>query len=219
MNFLTCQNYEQLSSKAAALLIQKLKRVISAQGTAVLALPGGRSVAGLLQKLFPQDVDWSKVEIFMIDERVVPIDDKDSNYQQAYDLFLKRIKTNLHPFLREKVVEQYNKEFQRAGGHFDVVVLGVGEEGHVAALFPGHPTLNEKGKKYIQLDDSPKPPKGRITASPDIIKDAGAIILLFAGKEKKKAYAQFSNPKITETECPAKMTLQAKELHVLTEFS
>lgn len=219
MNHLSCQTYDELSSKAVALLIQKIKQGIARKGTCILALPGGRSVAGLLQKLSPQDVDWSKVEIFMIDERVVPIDDKESNYKQAYDLFLHRVKAKGHPFLMEKGLGHYNTEFERTGTHFDILVLGVGEDGHIAALFPGHPVLKVKGRKYIQLNDSPKPPKERITASPDMIRDAGTVILLFSSAGKKKANEQFLNQKISEIECPVKIALAAKEVYVLTEFS
>ncbi len=219
MNLISCQTYEQLSLKAATLFVQELKKVISHQGNALIALPGGRSVAGLLQKLSPQDMDWSKVEIFMVDERMVSIDDKDSNYKQAYNLFLKKVNAKAHPFLIKEGVNQYNQEFLRVGAHFDIVVLGVGEDGHIAALFPHHLALKVKGKRYVQFDDSPKPPKERVTASPDIIKDAGFIILLFAGKEKKNAYEQFSNPKISIDQYPVKIALQSKELYVLTEFS
>ena len=210
MNLISCPNYEQLSSKAATLLAQEIKKVLFKKKRAVIALPGGRSVAGLLQKLSPDDLDWSTVEIFMIDERVLPIDDKRSNFKQAQDLFLKRVKAKPHPFLMEKGVEHYHREFQRAGGHFDVVVLGVGEDGHVAALFPRHSALKVKGKKYIQFNDSPKAPQERITASPDMIKDAAVVILLFVSAAKKKAYEQFLNQKITETKCPAKIALAAK---------
>ncbi len=219
MNLISCQTYEQLSSQAAALLVQKIKKVISAKGKAVIALPGGRSVAGLLQKLSPQDLDWSKVGVFMIDERVVPIDDRESNFKQAQELLLKRVNAKVHPFLMGKGIEQYNQQFRSAGAHFDIIVLGVGNEGHIAALFPHHPALKIRGKKYIQFHNSPKLPKERITASPDIIKDADVVILLFVSAVKKKAYELFSNPKITETECPAKIAHQAKELCVLTEFT
>lgn len=219
MNIISCLNYKQLSTRAAALIVQELKKVISYKGKAVIALPGGRSVAGLFQKLSPQGLDWSKVEIFMIDERIVPIDNKESNFKQAYDLFLKRVSSKAHPFLMEKGVEHYNQEFLRAGSHFDIIVLGVGEDGHVAALFPGHPALKVKGKKYIQFNDSPKLPLERITASPDIIKDANVVILIFSSTAKSKAYEQFCNPKISINECPAKLVMEAQKVYVLTEFS
>ena len=219
MNLLSCQTYDELSAKAAELLIQKIKKVIAQKGKAVIALPGGRSVAGLLQKLSPQDVDWSKVDLFMIDERVVPIDDKDSNYKQAYDLFLKRVKSKSHPFFMEKGFEQYNREFLGAGAHFDVVIVGVGEDGHIAALFSDHPALKIKRKKYIRFDDSPKPPKERITAAPDVIRDADTVILLFSSAGKKKAYELFADKNINENECPAKIALNAQEVYVVTEFS
>ena len=176
MDILSYRNYDELSSKAAALLVQKINKIITQKGKAVISIPGGRSVAGLLQKLSPQDVDWSKVEIFMIDERVVPIDDKESNFKQVYDLFLKRVNAKSHPFIIEKGVEDYNQQFQRVGAHFDIIVLGVGEDGHIAALFPGHEALKVKGKKYIQCNDSPKPPLQRITASSDVIKNADWLI-------------------------------------------
>ena len=219
MNLISCQSYEQLSTKAASLLDQEIKKIISAKGKAILAIPGGRSVAGLLQKLSPNDVDWSKVEIFMIDERVVPVEDTESNFKQAHDLFLKKVNVNPHPFLKEKGVEHYHREFLRAGAHFDIIVLGAGEDGHIAALFPRHCALKVEGKKYIQFNDSPKPPKERITASVDMIKDAAVVILLFVSAAKKKAYEQFLNQKITETKCPAKIALAAKEIFIFTEFS
>ncbi len=219
MNLLSCQDYDELSAKASTLLVQKIKKIIAQKGKCILAISGGRSVAGLLQKLSSQDLDWSKVEIFMIDERVVPLDNKDSNYQQVQELFLKRVNVKAHPFLIEKGVEEYNQQFQRAGAHFDIIVLGAGEDGHVAALFPGHAVLKIKEKKYLQINDSPKPPKERITASPDIIRDADIIILIFSSAGKKKAYGLFIDQKISQEKCPAKIALGAKELFVFTEFS
>ncbi len=219
MNLVTCRTYDELSIKAAKILQDKITDIILKKGKAIVALPGGRSVAGILQKLSPLAVDWSKVEIFMIDERIVPIESKDSNYKQTSNLFLHKVNAKAHPFFMERGIDYYNKEFQRVGAHFDVIVLGVGEDGHIAALFPHHPALRVKGKKYVTFQDSPKLPKERITASPDSIKDTDVVILLFSSSGKKKAYDSFMDKKVSIAECPAKIALFAKELVVLTEFS
>lgn len=219
MNLVACRTYDELSTNAARILQNKVKEIILRKGKVVLALPGGRSVAGILQKLSPKDLDWSKVKIFMIDERVVSIDDPESNFKQAHNLFLKRVNAKSHPFILKKGLDNYNQQFQHAGSHFDIIILGVGEDGHIAALFPGHTALKVKGKKYIQFDDSPKPPLERITASPDIIKDADVVILLFSSAGKKKAYEQFLDKKVSLEDCPAKIVLEARKIYLLMEFS
>jgi len=94
----------------------------------------------------------------------------------------------------------------------------VGEEGHIAGLFPNHYLLDKKEKLYFFLNDAPKPPSQRITASPKIIKDANAVILLFVSESKKKAYENFMDKKISYKECPAKTALEAKEVYVFTAF-
>lgn len=212
------KNYQELSTAAAKLLIQKLKETISQKGKAVLALSGGRSVAGFLKSLNEEDLKWNKVDIFLIDERVVPLDDKESNYKSIKENLLTKMKPKIHPFDLNKGLQEYNQQFQKAGAHFDLVVLGVGEDGHIASLFPHHKALTEKDKRYIEINGAPKLPPKRITASPEMIKDADTVILLFVSEAKKKAYENFRNEKIFPQECPAKIALGTKEVYVLKDF-
>jgi 6-phosphogluconolactonase len=218
LKLISCKNYEDLSLKASALIFRKLNDVIITKHNAVIAFPGGRSIVGILKELKNTKTDWSKVEIFLTDERMVPIDDKGSNYKLIKDTLLTEIKLKIHHFDLRTGIQDYNTQFQKVGGHFDVIVLGVGEDGHIASLFPNHTALHEKGKKYLSIRDSPKPPPQRITASPEMIQDAGIIFLLFVSESKKKAYDKFMNRKMSYKDCPAKIALEAKEVYVLKDF-
>lgn len=218
METINCKSYEELSVKSAELIFKNIKTVISQKGKAVLALPGGRSIVGVLKELKNKKVDWSKVEIFLTDERVVPIEDKESNYKLIMENLNSKIGPKIHPFDLNKRIKDYNQQFQQAGGHFDLIVLGVGEDGHIASLFPHHPVLEVKEKKYLEINNASKPPLRRITASPEIIKDANVVILLFVSKEKKKAYQNFRNTKIFLKECPAKIALETQEMYAMKDF-
>ena len=218
MKIIPCNSYEELSTKGKEILVRKLNEIIQKKGKALIALPGGRSVVGIFKELKKSDLDWSKIHIFMVDERMVSFDDTDSNYKQLHELLLKRINTNSYPFIVEKGIKEYNKQFQQQGAHFDIVVLGVGEDGHIAALFPDHPLLNKKEKTYFSLNNSPKLPSRRITASPAIIKDADMVILLFVSEAKKQAFQKFKVEKVTYKECPAKIALGAKDAYALKDF-
>ena len=217
MDILSYRNYDELSSKAAALLVQKINKIITQKGKAVISIPGGRSVAGLLQKLSPQDVDWSKVEIFMIDERVVPIDDKESNFKQVYDLFLKRVNAKSHPFIIEKGVEDYNQQFQRVGAHFDIIVLGVGEDGHIASLFPGHSTMRSGELGFGIEPLSPKAPNERLTVLPQSIRQSNTMLLFAVGESKQMAYTLFLTAK-DDKMCPALLVHQVRKGFVFTDL-
>lgn len=210
MKTISCRNYDELSERAAQLLADTVRRVVQKNRKAVIAIPGGRSIVGMLKKL-PSVPFWQHVHLFMIDERMVDISDPESNYQQAEELLIKRIPVIPHPFLMDKGVAAYSNDLMRQGNHFDAVIVAAGEDGHIAGLFPHHTHLHSPAKSYLELHDSPKPPKDRITASPFLIQDAGSVILLFAGAAKQAAYAQFINPKVSLDACPAKLVQAAKD--------
>ena len=220
MEIINCDSYEELSSKAKDLFVDAVKKKIKEK--VIVAIPGGRSVVGMFEKFDINDPDWSKVEIFMIDERMVGIDDKESNFRQAKELFWDRTGAKAHAFDIDKGIGGNNREIDEFTDNkrvFDIVILAAGEDGHVAGLFPDHDSVLHKGREYFTMDDSPKMPKDRMTASAEIIKGSDVIILLFASKAKKEAYDKFICDDISEDSCPAKICKQAKELYVLTSFT
>ena len=214
MKTIRCADYAGLSRKSAALFAAAAQVAVQQRGNAVAAIPGGRSVTGMLQ-LVADAPFWKQVHLFLVDERMVSIDSPESNYQQTGELLIRRIPLIPHPFLVERGVAAYSHELKKLGNHLDVAVVAAGEDGHIAGLFPRHRHLQSRAKGYLELHDSPKPPPDRVTASPRLIQDAGCVILLFAGAAKQQAYAQFINPDVSPDECPAKLAATAKDLTVL----
>lgn len=199
-----------------------------------LALPGGRSVLGLLEAitvpgLISGEV-WRKLHFFMVDERLVPIRDPQSNFsvlrQALFDEILGRdliLEAQVHPFhydaqAKDLGLGAYGEELRRFGGCFDVVVLGVGEDGHVAALFPGHPALEARGL-FVSFNDSPKPPAGRMSATRALIAKAQFGLGLCIGEGKKGALKNYVNPTGVEELCPAKILDRLPTAAMLTDIA
>lgn len=175
-----------------------------------VVLSGGslvKSLRKLLEPPYIDSVDWSKWHVFWVDERVVPKDHPDSNYLLAYDDFLSKIpipvgnvyaindalsaegaaddyETCLRHLVKSKIIE--NSEgamFPK----FDLMLLGMGPDGHIASLFPGHPLVQEKEKWVSFIKDSPKPPPERISFTLPVINSSAHVALVVAGASKASA--------------------------------
>lgn len=222
MKQIKCQSKEEFDEKAKSEFINSIAKSIADKGSCLLAIPGGRSVVGVFELISEKDLDWSKVTLFMIDERMVPIDHKESNFAQARKLFIDRCKIGgVYPFDKAEGVEKYNALLEKCSVGkmaFDVVLLSAGEDGHIGGLYPDHHSVRFEEKKYFTMTDSPKPPPERMTASRQMIADSGYIVLLFLGNAKRNAYENFMNDRFNEELCPAKTTKRAKEVTVLTLF-
>jgi len=110
------------------------------------------------------------------------------------------------------------QELKLVGGRFDVVVLGMGEDGHVAGLFPRHPALVQPGRSFIPFFDSPKPPPERVTASRELVTTASLVVLLALGEAKRAAWDAFSSSAVTVVECPAKMVEAMERCVVVSDL-
>ena len=226
MNLISCLNYEELSTKAAALLIQKIKKVIAQKGTCVLAIPGGQSIAGIFTLLKSEkNISWNKVHLFWIDERMVPLTDKDSNYRLAKELFLDELiqkkkisQENIHPFDFKKGIAVYEQELKKYGGVYDICLFGVGEDGHIAALFPHHHSLTDQSPYFLTMKDSPKSPPQRMTTSVSLLRQAETGIVLFCGKVKQQAFEKFKDKSTSIEDCPAKLVCEMKERYVSSDL-
>jgi 6-phosphogluconolactonase len=215
-------NPQALEAEATRFIQTRLNSAVRTSGTAILGLPGGRSVTGILDGLARSAVDWTGVHIFLADERRVPIDSPDSNFRELNDHLFRPLQTagtlkrsTVHPATTGAA--DYSKEFRSVGERFDLLVLGAGEDGHIASLFPGHSGLTSTDEFFIDVDDSPKPPPRRISASVSQVQRSGAIVLLFFGKGKRDALQQFLDPSVSAAVCPARMTVFCKDLLVLTD--
>lgn len=208
---------EDLEREAGEFIASQLQGAVRKNGIAVLALPGGRSVTGVLRELLRQDIPWSNVHLFLADERFVPIDHPDSNYKELRELFITPLieagrlpERNSHPFEYDSEeadggVSRYTREFTDVAAYIDVLVLGAGEDGHVASLFPNHPSVRSTGELYIGVDDSPKPPPRRLSISPAMVRNAKAAVLIFFGDSKSDAFRTFLAEGPSD-DCPARLT-------------
>ncbi|XP_041009869.1 6-phosphogluconolactonase 3, chloroplastic-like [Juglans microcarpa x Juglans regia] len=180
------------------------------RGAFSVVLSGGSLIKSLRKLLEPPYIDrieWSKWHVFWVDERVVPKDHEDSNYKLAYDGFLSKIPIlpgNVYAINDALSAEGAADDYETCLKHlvntnvinlsaasgfpkFDLMLLGMGPDGHVASLFPGHPLLKENEKWVTSIKESPKPPPERITFTFPVINSSAYIALVVAGAGKAEA--------------------------------
>lgn len=161
---------------------------IAARDVFTLALTGGSAAKALYPRLARARVDWAKTHVYFGDERCVPPDDAESNFKLAHDVFLgpAGIPTaNVHRIDGEAPPADAAAEYARTLPVLDVVHLGLGPDGHVCSLFPGHALLAESTARVASLTDSPKPPPARVTLTRVALREARALWFLVTGDSKR----------------------------------
>jgi 6-phosphogluconolactonase len=173
----------------ASLRLERLARgAIDVRGRFDVGVPGG-SVATLFFPSFANAaLDWPRVHVWFVDERVVPTTDPDSNFKAANEHWLSKVPAVAHPFTS---AEAYDRELPR---RLDVAVLGVGPDGHVASLFPGHAALEQRDRRAFNVDDSPKPPPKRLTLSLSELTSAREVWVVAIGAAKAQMVASALKP-------------------------
>jgi 6-phosphogluconolactonase len=192
---------DELSSEAAADIIRLLQAPLSSRGVASIALSGGSTPRNVYEKLgatnYAAQIDWKKVHLFWGDERCVPPDTAESNYRMVKETLLSRIvfpEANVHRIMAELPPERAALHYERlllewfgirAGQlpTFDVFLLGLGEDGHTASLFPGAVPPGTSGPLVTSLNVKHLE-QYRVTMSLPVINNAAAIVFLVSGKEK-----------------------------------
>ncbi|XP_008812488.2 probable 6-phosphogluconolactonase 4, chloroplastic [Phoenix dactylifera] len=207
---LVFESEEELAVSLAKHTAELSEKYAQERGAFTLVISGGsliKSLRKLVEPPYLESVDWTKWHVFWVDERVVPKDHADSNYKLAYDVFLSKVpippgqvyaindslsaegaaddyETCLKQLVKTAVVA-----VSSATGFpkFDLMLLGMGPDGHVASLFPGHPLLNENQRWVTFIKDSPKPPLERITFTLPVINSSAYAALVVAGSGKAGA--------------------------------
>ena len=178
---------EEVAEDAAASIAEALRA-----GGRTLVLTGGTSPIRTYQLLSDLDVEWGRVTVLFGDERCVPPFDPESNYRVARENLLDRVNpATVHRIPAElgpDVGADLYAEVVTEEAPFDVVLLGVGEDGHVNSLFPGHRALKATGLT-VGIHDSPKPPPERVTMTLEAIRDAKLILIIATGAGKADAVA------------------------------
>ena len=189
----------------AAHLVRDARARVSSTGRFTLALTGGKTPRRLYEALgtvHRDDFPWAVTEFFWSDERVVPPDDADSNQRLARETLLAHglaPDARIHPMIRsaedaqdlERAAVAYEQRLRELTGDdrpsLDAVLLGLGEDGHVASLFPCARSLREQARSVIVVRDSPKPPPVRLTMTVPLINRSAAVHLLVVGDDKADA--------------------------------
>jgi len=212
--------------EALDIILYHITELLKIKKEIVLGLPGGRSIQSFFHMMVDEEkIPWAKIHIFMVDERLVSLNHEHSNYKMVRENFLDNLiakkkisEKNIHPFVFEKfTILEYENELKKYGGKFDIVILGVGEDGHVAALYP-NASIKKEAEYFFELHDSPKPPKDRMTASRKLILKSSLGLFLFLGESKRAAYEKFKDKTISVEDCPAKLAYKLKESIVLTDL-
>ncbi|GGT96380.1 6-phosphogluconolactonase [Streptomyces violascens] len=204
---------ELMARAAAARLITKVVDAQAARGSASVVLTGGRNGNGLLAALASSPardaIDWSRLDLWWGDERFVPEDDPERNYTQARAALLDAVPLDpkrVHAMPAaggaygqdaDAAAAAYAAELADAAGPedhgpvptFDVLMLGVGPDTHVASLFPELPAVRETERTVVGVHGAPKPPPTRISLTLPAIRAAREVWLLAAGEDKAHAAA------------------------------
>lgn len=195
-----------------------------------IGICGGRSIVTFLSVFLKQNFSFRRSHFFLVDERCVPLNNEDSNYNLLNkNFFSKMVDENLisiskfHTFVYNEIdettaIHDYNIEFNSRFNIFDFILVSVGEDGHIASLFPSRKLLFSDVEGYQYEYNSPKFPTKRISLTPKSLFNAKAVVLLFMGVDKKRALENFLSFNSSINECPARLLKEHPNLLVLTNI-
>lgn len=202
--FVSFPDQTTLANELAVGFVSSIQKVLTEGDQAHISLTGGTMGSKILEAAgeLPaiKEIDWSRVHFWWSDERFVPTGHEDRNSQQAADALLASLDIpadNLHMMgasdqfdTAEKAAEAYRQELKKfapAGAEyptFDLTLLGMGPDGHIASLFPNRPEIHEEEAITLAVHDSPKPPPHRVTLTRPVICNSQQIWFMVSGEDK-----------------------------------
>jgi 6-phosphogluconolactonase len=199
-------DHAAISVAAAELTVKVLSETIARNGQVHWLLSGGTApmeAYRLLASTYRDQIDWAKVVVALGDERCVPFDSPDATWPLINQALLNVVKVPENHQLRpksnqraEKAAEDYAHMLGRLVSdgdgvpHFDLVWLGMGEDGHTLSLFPGDATLTNTESLVVAVHNAPKPPPDRISLSLSALSGTDNCLILAAGKGKADVIAR-----------------------------
>lgn len=192
-----------LSRAAAEHFLEAARNAIAVRGKARIAISGGSTPKRTFELLanpaepFVQAMPWEQIEIYFVDERCVPPDDKDSNYRMTREALLDKVPLKPEQVFRmegelepELAAARYEttirSQFRLEGAEaprFDVLALGMGDDGHTASLFPHTQAIHELGRVVV-ANHVPQKNTWRVTLTWPVIIEARDVFFLIGGKDK-----------------------------------
>lgn len=181
---------QELPHTAAAWIANAIMQAIRNNGRCSIALSGGKSPQPIYAELAAsfREIPWKNVDVYFGDERAVPPTDPMSNYGMARASLLDRVPVpaaNVRRMEGERAdLDAAARDYERLlPPAFDVLLLGIGPDGHTASLFPGAPTLDERTRRVVAAD-SPFPPPRRLTITPPVIAAARQTAMIVTAGDK-----------------------------------
>jgi 6-phosphogluconolactonase len=212
---------DDVADAAVYLFVTLAARAVAERGSFFCSLAGGTTPLSsyriLAAPAISSKVDWPKVHVFWGDERCVPEGDKDRNDEAALEALLRKVplpSKNIHrvPAIEPDAAQRYESELRRVFSsslpleesssslpsssgipRFDLILLGMGPDGHTASLFPGDPAVEEEKRLVVRVDGAPKPPPSRVTFTLPLLNAARHVAFLVTGREKNAALRRVLN--------------------------
>jgi 6-phosphogluconolactonase len=200
----------ELAESAAERISVLLVAALAERPRASVALSGGTTPLPAYRSLATRSrgLRWDRIDLYFADERCIAPDDEQSNYHQVSLSLLGPLRPQAPLVFRMRgeladpaaAAREYEAELPP---RLDLIVLGIGDDGHTASLFPGAPALAERERRVLAVVDSPKPPPRRLTLAPRAIREARELIVLAAGPSKAEAVAAARREATDPVVCPA----------------
>jgi 6-phosphogluconolactonase len=208
---------EELAGAAAREFAAKAGEAIEERGRFAVVLAGGstpKAMYEILARDYANRIDWSKVHVFFGDERTVPPDHEDSNYRMAREALLDHVRVgSVHrmrcELLPDEAAADYEEQLREFFGseelpRFDLILLGIGRDGHTASLFPETPALDVTDR-WVVANPVPKLDTIRITLTVPVINAARSVVFLVAGEDKAEALKEILEGDADPREYPARL--------------
>jgi len=204
----------EVSKELSSLVIRRANESIKERGIFTIGFSGGSAAKMLCASLPALTTDWSKWKVFFCDERHVPFDDPECTFSFYKSNLMSKVplpEENVFPLDPSVTVDQAAQLYEQKlrsvfpGDQlprFDLLVLGMGPDGHTCSLFPGHPLVNETSKLAAAISDSPKPPPCRVTLTFPVINNAACAVFASCGAGKADILKKVLEDK-TEPPLPA----------------
>ena len=218
-----CRDRNDLGDQAALSFARSAQEAVSLRGRFSVALAGGATPRTLYQSLtsaaFVEKIPWKSVYLFWGDERAVPPDHPESNYHMAYEALISQVPIppeNVHRMPGERsdlqsAADEYEKTLRNffepsdeGWPSFDLVLLGIGPDGHTVSLFPGSPVLRET-VRWVAAPYVEKLKAARLTLTLPVLNHARRVIFLAAGKEKAPIMREVLSVDPPPTDLPARL--------------
>ncbi len=220
MKFHIYKNKEQLAEELALWICDLIKFTLQTQEYFTLVLSGGETPKILFEKLaspeFKEKINWKRIQIFWGDERCVPFRDERNNAKMAYELLIDRVdiphtqvhvmRTDIEPSFAAKEYEKMlHHLFDNTYNSFDLILLGMGDDGHTLSLFPNSPLISDENKSWVNEVYNEDQKMYRITLMPSIVNRSSNIVFLIDGRKKSAVLKKVIEGKYMPSELPAQV--------------